>query len=542
MNNQKLGEFLVTRGILSRQELAEALKAQRFTRKKLGEVLVEQGYLQESQLTSLLGEYYGIPAFAMEEVDLNAGLLAMVPRQVAVKHSIVPVALKENEVFIACREPVSNAIVENLRRLTGKRVYPVLMAPSDLNVVLRQAYDIESAAALDVAVSPDAPDSAVKILDNMLFKAVAERASDLHLEPETDGMRIRLRVDGMLKTVDRLPAAVVPLIISRLKIMGNMNIAEKRSPQDGGFIFRQENGPPTNVRVSTLPCAKGEKAVLRLFSLSDQQLALADLGMEKDVLESFRNLLELPHGLFLVTGPTGSGKTFTLYSALKYLQSDSVNIITVEDPIELQMDGITQTQVDESAKKLTFSTALRSVLRQDPNIVMVGEIRDSETARLALQAALTGHLVLSTLHTNDAVSAIDRLSNMGCEHYLISSALRGVLAQRLVRILCPRCRQKYTPTPGELATLGLDPGSEEVFYSAKGCTHCQGAGYKGRTGIFELLVVNSELQKMISAGTNNAAIKGHVQDRMRSLREDGIIKLRRGLATVTDINKATLEL
>ncbi|MCG8402651.1 MAG: GspE/PulE family protein [Firmicutes bacterium] len=547
MTKQKLGDFLINRGVLSREELADALKAQRLTKKKLGLVLVERGYLAEDQLTLLLGEYFGMRVLSPEEAQLSPGLVSLVPRPVAIKNKIIPVSLRGNELYVAGAEPVNGSVLENLARVTGRQVRAVLMGTTELDGLMRQAYNHGEAPADNLEpVAAEEPDQAVKILEKLIQRAILERASDLHLEPESEGMRVRLRVDGVLRTLERLSAGVVPLIISRLKVLGNMNIAERRSPQDGGFLFPHEDGHSTNIRISTLPCSRGEKAVLRLFSAYDKDLAITELGMEEDTRSSFQELLKLPHGLILVTGPTGSGKTFTLYSALKYLRSDRVNIITIEDPIELQMEGITQVQADESKRKLSFSNALRAVLRQDPNVIMVGEIRDGETARLALQAALTGHIVLSTLHTNDAVSAVDRLVDMGCEPYLVSSALRGVLAQRLVRVICPKCRREYRPTASELTVLGLEEESreddKELFYAPGGCALCQGSGYRGRTGLFELLVINNELQKLISEGGDSTAIRGNIRGRMRTLREDGIVKLRRGKASVTDVNKATMDL
>jgi type IV pilus assembly protein PilB len=544
MTKKNLGEFLVDRGVLGREELAAALRAQRGSKKKLEELLVDQGYLQEAQLTPLLGEFFDMPVFPADEVRFAPEVLATVPRPVALKHNIIPVALKENDLFIACSEPVNSVILENLRRLTGKRLHLVLMSPSGLAGVLRQAYseDTGDAVTADEETAVTGTDDAIKLLEGLIIKAVAQRASDLHLEPLSDGLRVRMRVDGMLKTVDRMPASVAPLIISRTKVLCNMNIADRRSPQDGGFVFSQNgSGDSINVRVSTLPCAKGEKAVLRFLPSQDRLLGIEDLGMEEDAQESFRSLLDLPHGLILVTGPTGSGKTNTLYAALKYLRSDGVNVTTIEDPIELQMEGITQTQADYSSKKLTFSSALRAILRQDPDIIMVGEIRDGETAGLALQAALTGHLVLSTLHTNDAASAVERLVDMGCERYLVNSSLRAVLAQRLVRVICPKCRRKYAATSDELSALGLDPGHGEEFYSGRGCTYCQGTGYRGRIGIFELLSLDQEMQKLISGGADTVAIKEQSRGKMRTLREDGIIKLRRGVSSVPEILKAARE-
>lgn len=545
MQKNKLGEYLVARGVIKQSELAAALRLQRTEKKKLGNILVEQGILGEDQLAPLLAEFFGLPLFTLRDVVLTPQLAATVPQAVALKHRLVPVSLKDNEIFIACSDPVNKFIIENLRRVTGKRLHLVYMTDSELSLVLKQSYpDSAGAEAFiipDTTVDPAGPDYAMKLLDNTIIKAVNMGASDLHMEPEKNGLRIRMRVDGVLRVVDNIPAVAAPLVISRLKVLSNMNIAERRSPQDGGFTFQEEGGEPTNIRVSTLPCARGEKAVLRLLPSQERILSLENLGMEKDVMETFRSILSLPYGLILVTGPTGSGKTFTLYAALKYLRGDDVNIITVEDPIELQMEGINQAQVDHTSKKMTFSNTLRAILRQDPNIIMLGEIRDGETAQIALQAALTGHLVISTLHTNDAASAVDRLIDMGCERFLVSSALKAVQAQRLVRLICPKCRHKYKPSSSELLALGIDIKSEEEFYAGEGCPYCHGSGYKGRTAITELLVIDRDLQKLIAEGADTVAVKEYARDKMRSMRQDGMIKLRRGITTVSEVIKETME-
>ncbi len=545
MAKQKLGEFLLDRGVLQQNELTIALRLQRNEKKKLGSILVEQGFLNEEQLTSLMAEFFKLPLFTLKDVVLSPELMSAVPQAVALKNRIVPVLVKEDEIFVACAEPVNKFILENLRRMNGKRINPVYMADSELSLVLKQVYPdcagTETSVLPEENVDPAGPDYAMKVLDNTILKAIALGASDLHMEPEKNGLRIRVRVDGVLRSIDNIPAVASPLVISRLKVLSNMNIAERRSPQDGGFAFQGEDGEPTNIRVSTLPCARGEKAVLRLLPSQERILNLEELGMEEDVVEALRSVLALPYGLILVTGPTGSGKTFTLYAALKYLRSDDVNIITIEDPIELQMEGINQSQVDDSSKKMTFSNTLRAILRQDPNIIMLGEIRDGETAKLALQAALTGHLVISTLHTNDAASAVDRLIDMGCERFLVGSALRAVLAQRLVRLICPRCRRKYKPTTGELLALGLNSDYQTEFYAGDGCPFCHGTGYKGRTAVTEFLVIDRDLQKLIAQGADTVAVKEYARDKMRSMRMDGIIKLRRGITTVSEVLKETVE-
>ncbi|NPV28055.1 MAG: Flp pilus assembly complex ATPase component TadA [Firmicutes bacterium] len=546
MARRRLGEFLVSKGVLTREALGAALKAQRATGKKLGEVLVSLGFLEESRLASLLAEFFGLPLFSRDEIKLAPELPSLVPRQLAFRHSIVPVALKNGELFIACTQPVSSTVLENLGRVTGKRIQLVLMKPSELAGALQMVYSEqpgEEAPDAEEAFSPEDPGYAVKLLDHLISTAVARRASDLHLEPDRDHLRVRLRIDGLLKTVERLPLAAAPLLISRLKVLSNMNIAEKRSPQDGGFLY-ERNGLAISIRVSTLPCTKGEKAVLRLLPPHDEVFAIEELGMEDDTRQAFLEILGAPHGLILVTGPSGSGKTFTLYAALRRLRSETVNITTVEDPVEVQMPGITQTQVDHSAaKKYGYCMALRAVLRQDPDIIMVGEIRDGETATMALQAALTGHLVLSTLHTNDAPSAVERLLDMGCERYLVASALRAVLAQRLVRLVCPECREAYTPTPAELQSLGIDPGSGFTCFQGRGCVVCHGTGYRGRTGIFELLRIDSRLRRLISGGADTGAIRDYARSqlKMRTLLEDGVLKVQKGLTTVAEILRVTRE-
>ena len=537
---QGLGDFLLKKGVLSREELAAALRLQRLTRKKLEEVLVEQGYLKEDQLWPLLAEFLQLPLLSLEGLKTSPQLAESLPRSLAQKHNLVPLSVQNGEILLGCAGPVNPAVLENLRRLTGKKVMLGFLPPPELERAREAIYqDAPVEEALPEGEGEVVPEQAAQILDSILKKALNMRASDVHLEPEPEFLRVRFRIDGWLRTVEQLPLELAPPLISRIKVLGRMNIAERRSPQDGGFPFSSEEGGSINVRVSTLPCARGEKAVLRLLPSQEKLLDLEDLGMDEETLARFKELLELPYGLILVTGPTGSGKTFTLYAALKYLRRDTVNIVTVEDPIELAMEGITQTQVDYGSRRYLFSTALRAVLRQDPNIIMVGEIRDGETASLALQAALTGHLVLSTLHTNDAVGAVERLVDMGCERYLVGSALKGVLAQRLVRLICPYCKHKFSPPPGELLALGLSP--EEEYYAGRGCPHCHGSGYRGRTGIFELLVLDREIQRLVISGADALTLKEKLKGKMRTLREDGALKVKKGLTTTAEVLKATLE-
>ncbi|MGO0122393.1 GspE/PulE family protein [Desulfothermobacter acidiphilus] len=536
----RLGEFLVAEGALRPEELAAAVRMQRGGNKKLEEVLLEQGFLPEDRLTELLSRFLGLPLFSPDRVLLTPELLQLVPPALVRRYELYPVRLEGNDLYLACRGEINSAVLDNLRRLTGKNVRAVLMRPSELEEIRRhilQEEEGEAAATVELAEGG----SVAQLLDSLLLRAMNLGASDLHLEPEVDHLKVRLRIDGILRAVEQLPLHLFPPLVSRIKVLGGMNIAEKRAPQDGGFSFRpSENGRSINLRVSVLPSVRGEKVVMRLLPSQDKIMELKDLGMATELREDFQRLLSLPHGLILVTGPTGSGKTFTLYAALKHLRRPEVNIITVEDPVELQMDGITQVQVDYASKKLTFSSALRSIVRQDPDIIMVGEIRDGETAQLSLQAALTGHLVLSTLHTNDAVSAVERLADMGCERYLVAAALRGVLAQRLVRTICPRCRTQFKPPLAELLALGLGEEEAGEFYAGRGCVYCHQTGYRGRTGLFELLVVDEELQKRIAAGADAMTLKELVKGRMRFMLDDGLDKARRGITTLSEVLRVTM--
>lgn len=545
MVKRRLGEFLIQKNVLNQQQLVRLLKLKQDSPQRLGQLLVEQKMLEEEQLTALLGEFFGLPVFVAEQVEFSQQILDTVPQAVAVKYQIVPVADKNNSLYLASADRLSQTVLENLRRVTGRRITSVLMSQSELLRVLQQAYPETAVAPAQPAGPPEiagAMPDIIKLLDDILIEAYTQNASDVHFEPGVEQMRVRFRVDGELSTVRQIPYDAGVLLISRLKVLSRMNIAERRSPQDGGFLFQPQERKQeiaVNIRASVLPSVKGEKAVLRLLSVQEEMLALENIGLEKSVLASLRQILGLPHGMIFCTGPTGSGKTRTLYSMLKHLRADNINITTVEEPVEVKMLDITQTQVN-ATQKVSFSKVLSSILRQDPNVIMIGEVRDSETAQLALRAALTGHLVISTLHTNDAGGLFARLFDMGSEPFLISASVRGVLAQRLVRLICPRCRQPYTPAAAELQALGLPASSRETFYSGKGCTACRDTGYVGRTGIFELLVVDGEMQRLISQRQDAHVITAYAVSRgMLTMRQDGILKIRRGLTTVVEVLKTT---
>jgi len=547
MPKQRLGEFLLARGVVSSEELQKLLRSQRGGGEKLGQLLVRQGVLTEQQLYRLLAEFFGLEYMELSSLQpaATAAAAAGIPAGLARKQNIVPVFEEGNVLAIAAAAPVLPSVLENLRRLSGRQIRVMLMSPEELALAFKYTYEgwrpEHATVAADLPLS-DAP-GAVELLEQILNKGVEFGASDVHLEPEPEALRVRFRVDGILQTVDLFPPAVAGVAMARLKVMAGMNIAERRAAQDGGFKFSPLHGGENStlsVRVATAPSIYGEKAVLRMQA-AGKELSLEKLGFEQDHLEALFKVLTAPHGIFMTTGPSGSGKTTTLYSALHHLRSDSLNIVTIEDPVERAIKGVTQTQIEQ---KYTYQLALRSILRQDPDIIMVGEIRDGETARLALQAALTGHLVLSTLHTNDATGAVARLVDMGCEPFLVNATVLAVLAQRLVRQLCPACRRPYQAEAAELAALGLDCAvtGKETFYAASGCVECRGLKYKGRVGIYELLVIDAGFKKQVARRADPEALREYaLQAGMRSMRQDGILKIRRGLTSVGEVLSSTTE-
>ncbi len=545
MAKQRFGEYLLRRGVISAEELKNALSEQRKSKEVLGQLLCRMGLLSAEELYPLLAEFYGLEYLPLTDFLPVAALGELVPHNVARKQSIVPVVLEGNTLVVAASSPLSSLVADNLRRITGRQVRTVLMAPEELAAAMAYLYEgvvplSATTAAPEITVVAEGAAVAVELLTALLKKAVDMGASDIHIEPYPEYLRIRLRIDGTLRVVDLLPPGLAGMLVSRLKIMANLNIAERRAAQDGRLKFQHDDGDVLSVsaRISTVPGIFGEKAVLRMQA-SGIILSLENLGLEPNQLVAVRKVLTQSPGIFLTTGPSGSGKTTTLYAALQHLRSEETNIITIEDPVEQILKGITQMQVNQ---KNTFQQALRFMLRQDPDIIMVGEIRDGETARLALQAALTGHLVLSTLHTNDATSAVFRLIDMGCETFLVNATVRAVLAQRLVRLLCPACRYQYTPSPDELEVLGLEPRSKEIFYNSQGCSACDGTKYKGRTGLYELLVIDAGFKKLVAQRADPVTLREYApQHKMHTIRDSGMIKVRQGLTSVAEVLRATTE-
>jgi len=513
-----VGEVLLSEGHISEDQLARVLADQRTSGMKLGELLVEQGMISGAVLVQSLAKCLGVRGVQLRHGLIDSSLLGLIGAEEAERLLAIPMFRVHGVLTVAMAEPQSLPSIDRLRELTGMQIRPVLaiesnileyirkyhggdvdvnafltsLAESDVEVVERERVDEGPATNLDHMIEGS---PIVNLVNVALLTAVKDKASDIHIEPDKNGTRVRYRIDGSLRDLMKPPPGMHAAIVSRVKIIGKMDIAEKRMPQEGRVRIVAE-GREIDLRVSSIPTLLGEKLVIRILDKQNLHVRMEDLGFRTEALETFQRILRMPHGLVLVTGPTGSGKTTTLYSALDLLRSPEHNIVTVEDPVEYQLDMVNQIQVHESIG-LTFGRTLRSILRQDPDIIMVGEIRDEETARVAVQAALTGHGVLATLHTNDAPGAIARLVDMGVESYLISAALNGVVAQRLARMICSSCSTKYYPSERVLADAGLGSMVGRAFRKGAGCAACHDTGFQGRLGIYELMEITPEIRRMV---------------------------------------------
>ncbi|MCK5305989.1 MAG: Flp pilus assembly complex ATPase component TadA [Candidatus Omnitrophica bacterium] len=537
---EMLGEILVEKKIIDEEQLNEALKAQTKYRELLGQTLVKLGHCMEEDVARAIAEIYKLPYIELEEMDIESGASQSIPANLAIKYNIIPVKIDGDTLCLACAKPLSPQIAANLQRLTNKQIAFYIGADTTIGSLLKKHYRVNSASVEEELAEETIDQSVIDILNDYISRALRQRASDIHFEPQETKVRIRFRIDGVLREIGFLPAGLAPPVISRIKILSGLNIAEKRAPQDGSFVFEYMD-ESIDIRVSTLPNVNGEKAVLRLLPSKRRIISLESLGIEKDTLEIFKSLIKRPHGIILITGPTGSGKSTTLYASLLLIRSAGINITTIEDPVEYRIEGITQTQVDH-VNKITFPKALRHILRQDPDVIMVGEIRDKETADIALRAALTGHLVFATLHTNDASSALTRLIDMGCEPFFVSSTVCAIAAQRLVRINCEFCKEPFRPTRDELRMCGLeDIEQSRQWFHSPGCRRCQKTGYRGRTGIFELLKVDNLIQKEIIKNSSVDKIKETaVSCGMRTLRQDAFLKVERGLTSFEEALRVTV--
>ncbi|GJM18663.1 MAG: type IV-A pilus assembly ATPase PilB [Phycisphaeraceae bacterium] len=557
----RVGEVLVSQGHISNEQISRALSEQRSSGTMLGETLVEQGLITPQVLVGAVAKTLGIPGVVLRHGLIDPGLLSLIGDDEAERLRVIPLFKVRDELTVAMAEPQSLPAIDRITKLTGCRVRPVLalednirefvkkyaggnvdvdafltsLAESDVEVVERESVDEGPSTDLDQMVDGS---PIVNLVNVALLTAVKDGASDIHIEPDKKGTRIRYRMDGTLRDLMKPPAGMHAAIVSRIKIIGKMDIAEKRLPQEGRVRIMAE-GREIDLRVSSIPTLLGEKLVIRVLDKQNLRVRLEDLGFRTEELGTLRRVLNQSHGLVLVTGPTGSGKTTTLYSALDLLRSPERNIITVEDPVEYQMDLVNQIQANDQIG-LSFARVLRSVLRQDPDIIMVGEIRDEETARVAVQAALTGHGVLATLHTNDAPGAIARLLDMNVESYLLSSAINGVVAQRLARTICPECATKYYPSEQVLADAGLSEMVGRAFRKGAGCKTCHDSGFQGRLGIYEMMEVTPEIRRMIYRNAPTHEMRVRLRDMGRlSLREEGVLLAIEGKTSLEEIMRVT---
>ncbi|MNS26329.1 Type II secretion system protein E [compost metagenome] len=550
MVKKRLGDLLVEHGVISEEQLQEALKEQRKTKRRLGDLLISQGYITEQQLIEVLEFQLGIPHVNLFKYQIDPALTQIIPESMAKRYQVLPFMKEGGKLMVAMADPLDYFAIEDLRMTTGFRIEPAISTRDELQRAIARHYGLRDSMSQMMGELPtqeeieeteitDESSPIVRLVNQMIQQAVHLKASDIHVDPGENNLAIRYRIDGLLRTERVIPKQMQGFITARLKIMAKLNIAERRLPQDGRMKL-QFDLKMVDIRVSSLPTIHGEKIVLRLLDLSTGVKSIDHLGFSVRDMEVFKDMIEKPYGILLITGPTGSGKTTTLYSALNHLNNESSNIITVEDPVEYQLEGINQVHVNP-AIGLTFAAGLRSILRQDPNIVMVGEIRDNETAEIAIRASLTGHLVLSTIHTNDAISTITRLRDMDIEPYLIASSLLGVVAQRLVRRICPECRTSYTPTEQETILLNNHGREVQTLYRGKGCGNCNQTGYRGRLAIHEVLLINDRIRQMITSSASVEELRQAAREQgLVDLMDDGFDKVLQGVTTVQEVLRETV--
>lgn len=560
----RLGELLVKCGLVTPHQLKKAIEEQRTSGGRLGYNLVKLGYITEKDLTTFLSQQYGIPSVDLTTVDIDPEIIKLVPEDVAKRYQAIPIKRTGATLVVAMADPSNIFAIDDLKFLTGYNIETVVAAETTIKDTIERYYEMEEASSLADIVSgleeemkivqeeeevdvldlkkavEEAP--VVKLVNLILTDAIKRGASDIHIEPYEKSFRVRYRIDGILHEVMKPPLKLKNAIVSRVKIMSNLDIAERRLPQDGRIKMKLGKEKEIDLRVSVLPTLFGEKVVMRLLDKSSLQLDMTKLGFEEKSLKDFMDAIHKPWGMVLVTGPTGSGKTTTLYSALTELNKVSENISTAEDPVEYNLMGINQVQMHEEIG-LNFAASLRSFLRQDPDIIMVGEIRDYETAEIAVKAALTGHLVLSTLHTNDAPSTVNRLLNMGVEPFLIASATNLILAQRLARKICKDCKEVVKVPLQALIDIGV-PSEEApsfVCYKGKGCPACNNTGYKGRIALYEVMPLTEGLKELILNGASAAELKREaIQQGMKTLRMSGITKIKEGITTIEEVIRVTM--
>ena len=560
MKYWRLGDLLVSGGVITEQQLEEALLLQRNQGqgKRLGTVLIESGIITENQLIETLQLQLGVDFIDLNNTSIPSSMAAILPKNIAKKHMVIPVKVIHNELYLAMVDPLNYISIEEVQSATRKKVIPVIATMAAMERAVMNLYSNEGAAKAieemkkdnlgettveqstdNISFLEDDKSSAptIRLVNSIIERAVTDNASDIHLEPREEEVMVRMRIDGIMHNIFTVPKDLQGSVISRLKIMGNLDIAQHRLPQDGrtNVRIRQQD---IDIRISTLPTIYGEKIVLRLLRKDEGMLTMEGIGLRGENKELFQKLIHNnSEGVILIVGPTGSGKSSTMYTMVKDLNREEVNLVTLEDPVEYNIKGVNQVQINEKTG-LTFAETLRSVLRQDPDIIAVGEIRDSETAEIAMKAAMTGHLVLSTIHTNDARSSIDRLLGIGIEPYLISGAIKGIISQRLVRRICPKCKISYSPEASEFETLKMRSKGDEIFHKGKGCADCFYTGYSGRIAIFEILIFSSEVKRAIMQNDSVALEKAIEKTGFVPILDDCRELILQGVTTVKEAARA----
>jgi len=546
-----LGEFLVQENLITEEQLEEALAYKDETRCRFGDACVRLGFIDQNTLTDMLSRQLRIPRVELEYYEIDSDILDFVDKDLVSELNMLPLYRIDNELVVSTDDPLNVSIIDSMQRSTKLKVMTAISTKEEIQKAIQSYFAIyTSASDLDeqpiqeesnesLELTEEEAEKIVNVADRILKDSVELGASDIHIEQKEKNIRVRLRVDGMLQKYRELPKSHASPLISRYKVLSGIDIAETRKPQDGRFKYQINKMRSVDLRVSTYPAAHGEKVVMRILDEARGKIPLDRLGFSKNVLESWQKSCSLPNGIVLVTGPTGSGKSTTLYATLNIMNTIEKNIITIEDPIEYKLDGIIQAQVNEKAE-MTFAAALRSMLRQDPDIIMVGEMRDRETISLAIRAALTGHLVFSTLHTNDAVSSYTRLIDMGTDPFLLSSSIRAILAQRLLRVLCTKCKIEYEPLEKELNSINMKKPETLIYKKSnkKNCKNCRGTGYRGRIGLYELLVPSQEINLMITEGANDIQIQKAASEKgMKRLTDEGQNMILKGITSIEELNR-----
>lgn len=547
---KRLGDLLVEAGLITEEQLEEALR-EKAPGQKLGDVLLQLGYITEQQLIEVLEFQLGIPHVSLYRYPIDPKLTNLIPKEFAKRHMVMPLKVEGERLLVAMADPMDFFVIDDLRLSTGFHIETAIASKDDILRAINKYYDMDESVEDFLQMAPAAETTVeeerateedspiVRLVNQILQLAVEQRASDVHIDPQETKVLVRYRIDGMLRTDRALPKHMQSMLTARIKILANMDITEHRIPQDGR-IKMNIDFHPVDLRVSTLPTIYGEKIVIRVLDLGTALNDIHKLGFNQLNLRRFIELIERPNGIILITGPTGAGKSSTLYAALNHLNSEEVNIITIEDPVEYQIEGVNQIQVNPNIG-LTFAQGLRSILRQDPNIIMVGEIRDRETAEVAIRASLTGHLVLSTLHTNDALSTITRLIDMGIEPFLVATSLAGVVSQRLVRRVCRDCQEEQEPTKREIEIFARRGMKIDKLIRGRGCPTCNMTGYKGRIAIHELLVMTDEMRRVILNKEPFSKLRElAIKNRMIFLIDDGLLKVKQGLTTLEEVLKVAI--